>query len=468
MPRGTEFADLGYLGPVRVLSKRECRRLLREPTPEPLDWMKDLAVSSRAYYDVATRPEILGVVSELLGGRVILWGASAVDREPGAVHHWHTDIECSAPEARTVSVWIGLEHTTPKSALVVIPRSHRFGAAVQEIRARHGVDREQTTADDLLRWAREHEPQSELVPTRVHDGEAIFFDGKLWHGTHNVSRRTRRALLLQYATPETPIRIPDLTQLDWPFRQFDEPRPACLLLRGDADPQPNRIVPGPVFDHGVVLTSRIHALRLPLEGDAETGWRAHPAFAGSTAGVPSLSCHASVLAPGHSPHPPHAHDEEEVLLLLDGEVELVWPRDERVPLQPGQFAYYPAGFRHTLRTTSASPANYVMLKWRGEPGRRDELAHGRFDSALPGVLFDQETRYLRKLQAHVTVLGPGGGYDAHADAYDVAIVLLEGEVETIGGRAAPHDVIFYRAGEPHGMRNVGAGAARYVVFEFHS
>jgi hypothetical protein len=45
--------------------------------------------------------------------------------------------------------------------------------------------------------------------------------------------------------------------------------------------------------------------------------------------------------------------------------------------------------------------------------------------------------------------------------------MLEGEVETIGGRAVPNDVIFYRAGEPHGMRNVGAGPARYVVFEFH-
>ena len=41
-------------------------------------------------------------------------------------------------------------------------------------------------------------------------------------------------------------------------------------------------------------------------------------------------------------------------------------------------------------------------------------------------------------------------------------------METIGGRAAPSDAIFYRAGEPHGMHNVGSGPARYVVFEFHS
>jgi len=190
----SEFADVGYLGPVRVLSKRECRRFLRtldaEP-PQPGDWIKDLAVGSRPYYDFASRPEILDVVSELLGGQVILWGGSLLDREPGAVHHWHTDIECAAPEARTVSVWIGLENTTPKSSLVVIPGSHRFGATVQEVRGRHGVGRDQATAENVLGWSREHEPRSELVPTSVHDGEAIFFDGKLWHGTHNVSRKTR-------------------------------------------------------------------------------------------------------------------------------------------------------------------------------------------------------------------------------------------------------------------------------------
>src|SRR5204862_42584 len=80
----------------------------------------------------------------------------------------------------------------------------------------------------------------------------------------------------------------------------------------------------------------------------------------------------------------------------------------------------------------------------------DELPPGSFETKEPGVIFDRPTRYLRKLQGHVTVLEPGAGYDAHADAYDVAIVVLEGEVETIGGRAAPHDAIFYRAGEPHG------------------
>jgi len=471
-----QFAQTGFRGPVRVLSKEECRRFLRAVDLRPqgaLDWEKGLAATSRSYYEVATQPAILDVVSELLGGDVILWGASIQRRVPKAVHPWHSDIETSDPSCRTVSVWIGLEHTTPASSLLVLSGSHRFGVTVQEARQEHGRGRDDADLDELVSWARERDPSSELVRIATTDGDAVFFDGRLWHGTHNVSRRTRRALLLQYAAPDSSIRIPDLSYLDWPFRQLEWPRPPCLIVRGSARVGSNRVVPAPLPNGRLrvelELTSRIHPLRLPFELDEKTGWKPYPAFKGSTADLPSLSCHASVLAPDHSPHPPHTHIEEELLLLLAGEAELELPDRGSLPLRPGEFVYYPTGFAHSLRTTSTEPATYVMLKWRGEPSSSAApLPFGHYETTgEPRVLIDGATRHLRRLQAHVTVLDPGEGYDPHVDSYDVAIVVLDGEVETIGGRAAPYDAIFYRAGEPHGMRSVGTRAARYVVFEFH-
>jgi quercetin dioxygenase-like cupin family protein len=470
------FAEAGYLGPVRVLTGAECRRFLRavdlrvEP---PLDWDKGRAAASRTYYEIATRPEILDPVAELLGGEAILWGATIIARARGAVHAWHSDIESSDPDGRTLSVWIGLEHTTPESSLLLISGSHRFGVTVQQLERQTGKARDETTMEEVVRWAREHDRRSDLVRTSVADGEAVFFDGRLWHASHNRSPRTRRALLLQYAAPDTSIRIPDLTSVRWPFRRLERPLPPCLIVRGTATVGPNRIVPAPVTSRagqGVQLTSRIHPLRPPLEPDEERGWKPYPAFRGTTANVPSLSCHASVLTPGSSPHPPHTHEEEELLLLLTGEVELVFAEDERSQLRPREFVYYPAGFAHTLRTTSAEPATYVMFKWRGAEGDAGPtLPFARFDTEGDEGrrLFDGSTRYLRKLHSHLTVLDPGGGYEPHVDAYDVAIVVLDGDVETIGGRAAPNDLIFYVAGEPHGMRNVGRTPARYVVFEFH-
>ena len=471
-----QFAQAGYLGPLRVLSKDDCRRFLRAVdlrTQPALDWEKGLAPASRAYYEIATQPTILDVVSELLDGDVILWGASIQRRVPRAVHAWHSDIETADPDCRTVSVWIGLEHTTPASSLLVIAGSHRFGTTVQQVRDEHGRDRDALDLDELVGWAQERDSGSELVPVPTTDGEAVFFDGRLWHGTHNVSRRTRRALLLQYAAPDSAIRIPDLNYLDWPFRQLESPRPPSLIVRGSARVDSNRVVAAPLANGRMrvelQLTSRIHPLRLPLEPDEQTGWKPYGAFTGSTADLLSLSCHASVLLTGRSPHPPHTHPDEELLLLLAGEAELELPERGPTQLGPGEFVYYPTGFAHTLRTTSAEPATYLMLKWRGEPAPAEEnLPFGRFETAGDArVLVDAPTRYLRKLQAHVTILQPGDGYEPHADSYDIAIVVLEGEVETIGGRAIPNDVIFYRAGEPHGMRNVGVGPARYVVFELH-
>lgn len=49
----------------------------------------------------------------------------------------------------------------------------------------------------------------------------------------------------------------------------------------------------------------------------------------------------------------------------------------------------------------------------------------------------------------------------------MAIVVLRGEVETFGRRLKPHGLIYFAAGEPHGMRNPGKGPAYYLVFEFH-
>ena len=64
-------------------------------------------------------------------------------------------------------------------------------------------------------------------------------------------------------------------------------------------------------------------------------------------------------------------------------------------------------------------------------------------------------------------LQPGAGYPPHADDYDVAILVLGGKVETLDRVVEPLGVVFYAAGEMHGMKNVGDVPARYLVFEFH-
>jgi quercetin dioxygenase-like cupin family protein len=86
----------------------------------------------------------------------------------------------------------------------------------------------------------------------------------------------------------------------------------------------------------------------------------------------------------------------------------------------------------------------------------------------PQVVFEGATRYLKKLQCHTTALDPGASYPPHADSYDVAMFILDGEVRTLGQHIKAPGVIFYKAGTPHGIYNPAECTAKYLVFEFRT
>lgn len=238
-----------------------------------------------------------------------------------------------------------------------------------------------------------------------------------------------------------------------------------------------------------MLMSTIKNINLPLDEDPQTGWRPYPLFNGATRCMDSFSSHVSVLSPSVMPHQPHKHLEEELLILLSGEADIVVPdglsnQGEIVKrIRPGFFVYYPAFKAHTIHSAGTQPATYLMFKWHKEGASEKETP---LDSTLVyyidsiknidsersgGIIYrgilEGQTEYLQKLQCHITVLRPGSGYQPHSDAYDVAILLLNGMVETLDQKVGPHGVIFYTAGEPHGIRNIGGTTAVYLVFEFH-
>ena len=233
-----------------------------------------------------------------------------------------------------------------------------------------------------------------------------------------------------------------------------------------------------------MITCTAKRVNLPLPENKTGGWAPYHLFKGPTPSLAFMSCHVSVLSPGCCPHPPHSHIEEELLIVLDGEadIEIAASPDDASPrvemLAPGQFSYYPAWQHHTIRNRSTRPVTYMMFKWTGNmPARSGGQSAGIFDYrgqlAAEDVrpfalrtLLDSPTGWLNRLHCHVTRLKPGAGYAPHIDNYDVAIVMLAGKVETIGQILAPCDVVFYGAGELHGMRNISNETAIYLVFEF--
>ena len=163
--------------------------------------------------------------------------------------------------------------------------------------------------------------------------------------------------------------------------------------------------------------------------------------------------------------------------MIDGEAELVIGRDgngsepRRELLQRGAFVYYPAFQYHTIYNAGDRPVTYLMFKWVGQPREveapqetlvlrgieSEQVAGGPFATKL---LFEGPTHYLAKLHAHITELQPRGGYRAHTDSHDVAIVTLSGTILPAGQRVAEHHVIYFPAGETHGMENPGPVSPR--------
>lgn len=490
---GAEVSQFGFSSPIPLLSLAECaaleRHFGRPDVPAPLTWFKGRAATDAIVYEVAARAEILALLRPLLGQDIVLWGTAVVRRRMGTRHPWHTDMESADPSGRVVSAWIGLRNASDLSGLRFVVGSHRFGRSAQEVLAAFDVQRESVTDERMLEIARTMDPAARIAQAGAQDGEVVLFDGRVWHsGRNDGAAGTRTSLLLQYAAADTRIPMPANKGYEWPWRFADSPRVPTVLVSGTARHSANRVVPAPMppLEGMPMITSVARSIALPLAENPVKRWQPYPQFRGQTGALATMSCHISVLSPGHRPHPPHIHREEELLVMLDGEVEIELADDpdgtgsSRQQMRPGMFSYYPATQHHTIHNTGSRPATYLMFKWHGGVADSETPLPARifeYEAAVvpaqpkpvaQKLLFQQATHSLNKLHAHLTTLQPGAGYEPHVDPYDVAIVLFSGEIETVGERLQPLGLVYYSAGELHGMRNVGTTPATYLVFEFHS
>ena len=486
-----QFARDGYIAPITVLGTFHCKMVMAHlqsaTTVRTVEWAKAAAISDRLIYEIATLPSLVQMLRGLIGNDIILWGAAVPVRPPNISHPWHSDLESSAPEGGFVSVWIGLENIYETSSLRLVTRSHRFGRTIQEHQARHGFRRGEVDDETIAKWAHDYDAETEIVQPKIENGQAIVFDGRLWHGSKNINqRKTRTALLLQYVQGKTPVYIPDPAKLEWPTQKFVNYRPPVLCISGKASRKANRIVSPPRRgQRGQLVDTFTRVLELPLDSDKQTGWRPHIMFQGATPSLEHITCHVSVLEPKCSPHSPHAHIEEEILIVLHGEAEIILassandvsPRREK--FKAGDFVFHPAFQHHTIRNVSDKPVTYLMFKWRSSLQETKEIlgaktfSIGSYDLPVDlrrinwQVLFKEPTCFLSCLQAHITDLQSGAGYEPHSDEYDVGIVLLSGQITTVNDTLTAPAVAFFPRGQLHDMHNPGKQIARYVVFEFH-
>lgn len=86
----------------------------------------------------------------------------------------------------------------------------------------------------------------------------------------------------------------------------------------------------------------------------------------ATATLDELEIHITTLNPGETPHPPHKHRDEELLVIKEGTVEsLVNGQLQRVG--PGSVIFQASDQMHSIRNVGDSPATYHVIKWNS-PG----------------------------------------------------------------------------------------------------
>ena len=113
---------------------------------------------------------------------------------------------------------------------------------------------------------------------------------------------------------------------------------------------------------------------LPLIGSSVFDWNAVPAkqtdvgsvrsfFKVRTPTLEQLEVHVTTLNPGKSPHPPHRHPNEEMLIIRQGTVEALingeWKR-----VGPGSVIFFASNQLHGLRNVGSDPAIYHVINFK--------------------------------------------------------------------------------------------------------
>lgn len=112
----------------------------------------------------------------------------------------------------------------------------------------------------------------------------------------------------------------------------------------------------------------------PVMGSRVFDWNSIPAkptsygsvrsfFSSPTATLENLELHVTTLNPGQSPHQPHRHPNEEMIIIRQGTVETLsngdWKR-----VGPGSVIFNGSNQLHGLKNVGTDQAIYHVINWK--------------------------------------------------------------------------------------------------------
>lgn len=111
------------------------------------------------------------------------------------------------------------------------------------------------------------------------------------------------------------------------------------------------------------LTSNVyHHDKLPYSGDQTKKGRRF--FYGANHSGFNLEMHETILGPGKETHPPHKHLHEEIVIVVEGAVEVYLDGKTEVA-ETGSVIFQGSNQMHSLRNVGAAPCRYYIIEVRG-------------------------------------------------------------------------------------------------------
>jgi (S)-ureidoglycine aminohydrolase len=106
-----------------------------------------------------------------------------------------------------------------------------------------------------------------------------------------------------------------------------------------------------------------HSEEIPYKGDEKK--KARRFFYGSEHSGFNLECHETVLGPGVETHPPHSHEHEEIIIVVEGTVRV--SMDGKLDtVEAGSVIHYEPNRPHNLRNAGMTPCRYYVIELRGK------------------------------------------------------------------------------------------------------
>ena len=112
---------------------------------------------------------------------------------------------------------------------------------------------------------------------------------------------------------------------------------------------------------GLLMKSALFTWESVPESPTAQGGR-RTVFAAPTATLDELEYHTTTLKPGASPHAPHTHANEEIIIVKVGQVE-AYVNGEWKPAPTGSLIFFASNVPHTVRNSGTEPATYHVVNW---------------------------------------------------------------------------------------------------------